>query len=315
MPDRRRLSLWVGVFVLGALITAALSVLFLGARGGILNPRYRLTTYFDDVQGLVSGAPVRLAGRDVGSVEFVSFAPLTGDLPPVRVVMQIDEAVQDRVRSDSVARIATIGLLGDKYVEISMGTAFGRILDDGEEIASVSPLDLGMAVARGTEAIDNIATLAANVNQVVDDFGKAMGGQKVAEATASLTAIVAEVQEGDGLLHNLIYDRYEGGGLDSVERSLAALESILTEVKTGDGTLHQLIYGQPGEEDALGQAMASLAHLESILTKIDAGEGTLGLLVNDPSLYADLQELVGGAQRSLVVRSLIRLSTDGDEGL
>ena len=312
MPDRRRLSLVVGVFVLGSLLVGALSVLFLGARGGILSPRYRLVTYFDDVQGLVAGAPVRLAGRDVGAVEFVSFAPLEGDLPPVRVVMQLDEDVQDRIRNDSVARIATIGLLGDKYVEISMGTAFGRVLTDGEELASISPLDLTMAVARGTEAIDNIATLAENVNRVVAEFGEAMGGQKIAEATGSLTAIVTEIQEGDGLLHSLIYDNYEGSGVDSIEGALARLEAILNEIATGDGLMHQLIYGKPEEQELLTEALSTMARLESILAKIDAGEGTLGLLVNDPSLYADLQELVGGAQRSLVVRSLIRLSTEGE---
>ncbi len=312
MPDRRRLSLIVGTFVVAALVVGALAVLFLGARGGILNPRYRLVTYFDDVQGLVSGAPVRLAGRDIGSVEFVNFAPLGGDLPPVRVVMQVDESVQDRVRSDSVARIATIGLLGDKYVEVSMGTAFGRVLEDGDELASVSPLDLGMAVARGSEAIDNIATLAENVNRVVEEFGTAMGGQKVAEATGSLTAIVSEIQEGEGLLHSLIYDSYEGSGVESIENSLATLEDILNEIAKGDGTLHRLIYGDGEDSDVLSEALVAIHQLNTILGKVDAGNGTLGLLVNDPGLYHDLQELVGGAQRSLVVRSLIRLSTDGE---
>ncbi|MBW2393173.1 MAG: MCE family protein [Deltaproteobacteria bacterium] len=312
MPDRRRLNLIVGSFVVAALAVGAMAVLFLGARGGILNPRYRLVTYFDDVQGLVAGAPVRLAGRDIGSVEFVSFAPLAGDLPPVRVIMQVDEAVQNRVRSDSVARIATIGLLGDKYVEISMGTPVGRVLGDGEELASVSPLDLGMAVTRGTEAIDNIATLAENVNRVVEEFGASMGGKKVADATSSLTAIVAEIQEGDGLLHGLIYDSYEGGGVDSVERSLVSVADILDQIRNGEGTLHQLIYGGSEEGDVLKEALEVTARLNAILAKIDTGDGTLGLLVNDPGLYTDLQELVGGAQRSLVVRSLIRLSTEGE---
>lgn len=312
MLDRRRQSLIVGSFVIASLTVGALAVLFLGARGGILNPRYRLVTYFDDVQGLVPGAPVRLAGRDIGAVQAVSFAPLAGGLPPVRVILQVNEAVQDRVRSDSVARIATIGLLGDKYVEISMGTPVGQVLQDGEELASISPLDLGMAVTRGTEAIDNIATLAENVNRVVDEFGAAMGGKKIAEATGSLTAIISEIQEGDGLLHGLIYDSYEGGGVESVERSLASLADILDQITNGDGTLHALIYGGSEDGDVLQQALAATIRLNSILAKIDAGDGTLGLLVNDPGLYGDLQELVGGAQRSLVVRSLIRLSTDNE---
>ena len=309
MPERRNLSLWVGIFVAAALIVGAFSVVFLGASGGILNPRYRLVTYFDDVQGLVAGSPVRLAGRDVGTVEFVNFAPLTGELPAVRVVLQVDEDIQDRVRSDSVARIATIGLLGDKYVEISMGTPFGRVLEDGEELASVSPLDLSMAVARGTEAIDNIATLAANVNRVVEDFGEAMGGRKLADVTGKLDAIVTEVQEGDGLLHGLIYDPYDGSAVANVESTLATLEDIVDEVATGQGVLHQMIYGGADDQDVLRDALAAVARIDSIVAKIDDGEGTLGLLVNDPGLYQDLQSLVGGAQRNLVVRSLIRLST------
>jgi phospholipid/cholesterol/gamma-HCH transport system substrate-binding protein len=43
---------------------------------------------------------------------------------------------------------------------------------------------------------------------------------------------------------------------------------------------------------------------------VDRGEGTIGLLVNDPTLYEDLKLLVGGARRSAVVRTMIRMSSD-----
>ena len=55
------------------------------------------------------------------------------------------------------------------------------------------------------------------------------------------------------------------------------------------------------------------ARLNSILAKIDTGEGTLGLLLNDPTLYEDLKRLLGGAQRSAVVRTLIRMSAGDKE--
>ncbi len=51
------------------------------------------------------------------------------------------------------------------------------------------------------------------------------------------------------------------------------------------------------------------ARLNSILAKIDRGEGTLGLMLNDPTLYEELKLLVGGANRSTVVRSLIDMVT------
>jgi len=313
MEDSRRLSLIVGAFVVMTLVVIGFVLLSLGSGSGLLRPRYRLVTYFENVQGLVAGAPVRLVGKDVGTVEFVTFAPLEGERPPVRVVLQVDASVQDRIRSDSVTSIGTIGLLGDKYVEISMGTISGRVLQEGDEVASISPVDLNVAVVRGTQAIDNIATLTENVNRVVEEFGESMGGRKMAESFTAMSEMVQEVQRGEGLLHSLIYDSYEGGGVESIEHSLAILEGILDEVSEGSGVLHTLIYEPTAEQDVVMEALEAGARMNSILEKVDKGEGTLGLLLNDPTLYEDLKLLLGGAQRSLVVRSLIRLSTGEGE--
>lgn len=312
MDERRRLSLIVGAFLMAAIAVGAFALLSLGSSTGLLVPRYRLITYFEDVQGLVAGAPVRLAGRDVGSVEFVTFASLGDERPPVRVVLQIDRSVEELVRSDSVASIGTIGLLGDKYVSVSMGTSAGRVLVEDEELASVSPIDLSMAVVRGTEAIDNVASLAENLNRVVGDFHEAMGGERLASAAGAavgaaedLRAVVREIREGSGLLHSLIYDSYEGSEVESVSRSLARLEAILAEVHEGDGMLHQLVY-TPADEQALFVELEEAAErLASALEKIDQGEGTLGLLVNDPTLYYDLKGLTGGARRSWILRTIV----------
>ena len=97
-----------------------------------------------------------------------------------------------------------------------------------------------------------------------------------------------------------------------MSRSLATLEGILNEIAHGDGLAHQLIYEPADRQPALARTAAAAKRLESILAKIDRGEGTLGLLVSDPALYQDLRTLVGGANRSLVVRSLIRLSTQDE---
>ena len=167
----------------------------------------------------------------------------------MRVVLQIDRDVQERIRSDSVASIGTIGLLGDQYVEISMGTSAGRVLEDGAEIASVSPIDLSMAVMRGTEALDNVATLAANLNLVVGSFHEAMGGERLADATGAaakaaedLGGVVRQVREGKGLLHSLIYDEYEGGEVASVRARWRGSSGSSRRSHEGDGVLHDLVY-------------------------------------------------------------------------
>ncbi|RIL03478.1 MAG: hypothetical protein DCC71_15155 [Proteobacteria bacterium] len=309
MERDRRLSIVVGLFVLGALALFAVAVVSLTAQRGPWIPRYALVTHFQNVQGLIEGAPVRLAGKDVGVVESVAFGELGGDKPPVRIGLRVDRSVRDRIRADSRASIGTIGLLGDKYVELSMGSPEAPVLDDGAEVPAVTPPDLQEMLAKGTQALDGIATLAANLNRGAEDFNAAKGAVRIAESAKGISQIVEEVQKGEGLLHSLIYDEHKGGEVESIGRSLATLEGILKEIAQGDGLAHQLIYEPGDEQDTVAAATAAAARLDAILAKIERGEGTLGLLVSDPSLYQELRALLGGANRSVVVRSLIKLSS------
>jgi phospholipid/cholesterol/gamma-HCH transport system substrate-binding protein len=130
----------------------------------------------------------------------------------------------------------------------------------------------------------------------------------------ALADVVDQIKEGEGLLHSLIYDEYEGGGVSSIEASLVTFQGILDQIAHGDGVLHSLIYDAPTEQDIVLEAIEAGSRLNSILAKVDRGEGTMGLLLNDPSLYEDLKRLIGGAERSRAVRTLIRLSTgDGED--
>ena len=90
MDRDRRLSLTVGGFALIALAALVVAILSLSAQQGIFRVRYRLVAYFDNVQGLVSGAAVRLAGTQVGQVESVDLSLRPGGEPAVKVMLQID---------------------------------------------------------------------------------------------------------------------------------------------------------------------------------------------------------------------------------
>lgn len=313
MEADRRLSLTVGAFALVSLAALAFAIVTLSTRSGVWAPRYRLIAYFDNVQGLIAGAPVWLAGRPVGRVESVSFGERPEGGPALQVVLQVDREVRERIRSDSVAQIGTIGLLGDRYVEVSIGTSAGQPLDDGAEIPTITRLDVASVVAKGTQALDSIATLAANLNRVIEAFAKQGGGESLASTLDALRSIVSQLQEGEGLLHSLIYDEYTGGGVESIERSLMRFENILREIDEGEGILHSLIYDAPTEQDLVIEALEAGARLNSILAKVDRGEGTLGMIVNDPTLYEDLKLLVGGANRSRLVRGMVRSLAEEEE--
>ncbi|HEY5658419.1 MAG TPA: MlaD family protein [Myxococcota bacterium] len=302
----------VGAFVLIAVGAAVVAILSLSSQQGIWRDRYRLVSHFDNVQGLIPNAPVWLAGKQVGRVESVDFEERESGRPAVQVVLQVDRDVSDQIREDSVASIGTIGLLGDRYVEVSLGTSRAAVLAPEGELRTINPTDVNLMIDKGAVALESVARLALNLNEVVTDFRANVGGRRLAESIGDVADIVREIQDGDGLLHSLIYDEYEGSGVQSIERSLVTLESILDEIANGQGVLHSLIYDELQEQDIVLEALAAGAKLNSILAKVDSGEGTLGLMVNDPTLYEDLKLLVGGANRSAIVRTMINLTTEGD---
>ena len=311
MEGERRLRLIVGAFVVACLAAFAAAVLSLSAERGFFKPRYRLFAHFENVLGLQQNAPVWLAGREVGRVERVSFGEPDGRQPS-EVELGLDRGVQDLIRTDSTASVGTIGVLGDSYVEIGIGTSSAEPLRDGDEIATVTPVGLGALISKAGRALDSIASLAEDVDGVVGQLRTGELGANLAETARALNDLAVAVRDGAGLRASVIYDNYEGGGVESIERSLASLENILHEVRTGEGILHDLIYEDTREQDLVVEVLEAGARLNSILGKIDRGEGTFGLMLNDPTLYDDLKILVGGAQRSRVVRSLIRMSVGSD---
>ena len=121
MDSEQRVQVRTGLFTLVVLVAAAVVVLFLTREGGLFTPTYALYADFDNIQGLTQNAPVHLAGNHVGRVRSIYFLG-PGAERAIRVELEIDSGVRERIRSDSLAMIQTIGLLGDKYVALTLGS-------------------------------------------------------------------------------------------------------------------------------------------------------------------------------------------------
>src|SRR5215210_1707667 len=114
------MKLRVGLFILLGLIALLGMVYLLGARARLFEARYTIHADFTEVGGLAQGATVRLAGVQIGRVSGVHLPGQPGG--KVRIDLTIAKQFGDRVRKDSAARIDTQGLLGDKIIEVTVGT-------------------------------------------------------------------------------------------------------------------------------------------------------------------------------------------------
>ncbi|NRA03507.1 MAG: MCE family protein [Myxococcales bacterium] len=311
MDQDRTLQFRLGLFTLVVLLGLAAMILFLTREGGLFIPRTALYADFDNIDGLTVNAPVYLAGNSVGRVKSIYFlAP--GAEHAIRTELDMDARVMDRVNADSIATVRTTGLLGDKYVEVTLGSVGGKGLGTGSSLRTEEPPNLNQLADKGVELLDNLIEISASTNAMFEEFGDSMGGRSLAATLELLSQIARDVQEGDGLLHALVYEGDGNRIVRELHTSIRTLNAILSEIQEGEGSLHALIYSRE-ELKTLERVAAASTRLDSILTKIDEGEGTLGALVNDPTVYEDIKILVGGARRSALVRSLINFVRQNED--
>ena len=142
----------VGIFVVVILFLFGAAVFTIGSHQKYFQRQYTLWASFSNISGLIVGAPVRLAGLTVGRVNTIRFPEDTG-AKTITVELKINKAVQKRIRDDSIASIQTMGLLGDKYVEVSLGSPDHAVLQDEARIDSVDPIDLLAYAAKIEETI------------------------------------------------------------------------------------------------------------------------------------------------------------------
>ncbi|GFM83446.1 outer membrane lipid asymmetry maintenance protein MlaD [Pseudomonas cichorii] len=128
--QNRAIETGVGLFLLAGILALLLLALRVsGLSASATNDSYKLYAYFDNIAGLTVRAKVSMAGVPIGRVTAID---LDRDTFTGRVTLEIQKKV-DNLPSDSTASILTAGLLGEKYIGISVG-GDQALLKDGSTI-------------------------------------------------------------------------------------------------------------------------------------------------------------------------------------
>src|SRR5215204_3580709 len=104
---------------MGAIGIKAGGNLKLGQAAHLFTKRYTLVSFVPNTAGLRVGGQVTVAGQLAGSVKTIEFLPVDADtMKNLKIIIEVDQAVQPQVRRDSQAKLKTLGLLGDKVFDI-----------------------------------------------------------------------------------------------------------------------------------------------------------------------------------------------------
>lgn len=253
----------------------------MGKERQLFEKRITYEIHFSRTIGLREGAPVSLAGVTVGRVESLSFPP-DPQQHYIEVRIRVVGDVESRMRKDTLARIRTLGLLGDKFIELSAGSAQSEPLRPGSLIASIDPVDYEALLGEGKDVVSNVI-----------------------EATSSLSAILKSIEDGKGLLGQFVSAESEGKWAETANNLRSAsvsLRNILQSVEKGEGVLGQLVRNREAGETMMRDLRASLSQMRKVTDslqktteKIEKGEGTLGTLIQDPQAG---KEILANLRRS-----------------
>ncbi|MEO7113109.1 MAG: MlaD family protein, partial [Polyangiaceae bacterium] len=281
-------SVKVGIFVLlGLLLTAAISFM-IGDTRHYWDKKLQYRASFADVAGLKPGAPVRMGGIDIGSVDSVAHSATLSD-PRVYVSMSIVKSESSRVLTDTVATVANKGLLGDKMVEMTT-TGTGGPLPAGGLLKTEEPIDLSKYLSKVSDIMDKAEKAVDNVEKGTRPFSDPQFSEDVKASTHDLRVIMDGIANNDSMVHRALLDPREGEKFDRIlnnaESVSANAADVTGQVKSGPGIAHALLY----DGDMSANAAGALSEVHQDLVAIRQGNGIVHALVYGDS---ETQRLMG----------------------
>jgi phospholipid/cholesterol/gamma-HCH transport system substrate-binding protein len=376
----------VGIFVVASFVILALAVIYISAGSSIFAPTFKAVTYLPNVGGLKPGAPVQLAGVEVGDVEQVRILPrelepkneqnskiearsksvrdeiqarkekqvlyqaaekelsirneelkksgavnsqeykklqtsladmrvnlennlnlianledeeirLRQSIQNVEVVLKVDQRYRSWIRKDSEVGVGSIGLLGDKYIDITLGRSEAPSENDERGYAVITgkmQADFRELITGIDDVVGNFGVLSQRFRNLTNKIEEGTVAQFIGdrsfydnlnttltEASTTLktaTELIREIKEGRGTMGRLISDDKL---YSEVNTATSQTNQLLQKVNSGEGSLGKFI-ANPGVYD---KADAVLSSADTIASRISKGEGTLGKLSKDEALY------------------------------
>jgi phospholipid/cholesterol/gamma-HCH transport system substrate-binding protein len=277
----------VGLFVALGFAVLGVLVFLIGDERHMFERQAHLRATFRDVAGLKVGSPVRMGGVDVGHVTDITFGASPEDRG-IHVRFSIVARQLNRVRSDSVVRIASKGLLGDKALDLTMGNS-NQMLADESEVRTEESDDIGNAMRAATEAVGRANEALGNVVAGTRLLADPRFTNDVAAIVHDLRAITRAVSEGPGLAHALLHDPAMTARIDRTlgmaESTMGHVNTVASEVaaltreaRTGHGLVHALLYDREGE--AMLRSFARTADEVAAITRdVRTGNGGLHQII------------------------------------
>ncbi len=246
---------------------------------------------YHKVNGLIKANPVVINGLRVGQVKKVYFKPdLSGDIM-VSMILSTDFPIPN----NSIARIFSSDLMGSKAIELVLGDS-KIILQEGDTLPTSVEEGLMAEVNAQVQPIKKKAEdLLASIDTLVVAFQSIFNEsarENIKESFHNIELTFSNLQRTTSNIDTLVVE--ESTRISDILINLDSLTSALNQNK---GNIQNIITNFEIISDSLAksdipktfaQINTTLVDMQDILEKVNSGHGTLGMLMNDDSLYIEL---------------------------
>ncbi len=273
---------------IGITVIVATLVAFVGYRVMKDVPLFRsattLYTTFEQVHGLIPGNPVNVKGYKIGSVKNMELL----DSDSTRVTMNIENGHE--IPKGSIAVLKSSGVLGGKFIEIQKSDSNENIPNEGSIEGVFEQGIMDSFAKEGAKLSDDVSSsikgleeFLTNLNSTLDDESK----EDISETIQNLSETTRSV-------NNLLQARQQD--IDTMileaKSTLQNFDDLSSENKEKITSLINNLEATSSELESLSNGLNETNQtLNEVLIKINDGQGSLGKMINDPSLYNNMDSL------------------------
>lgn len=266
-------QLKLGIFLIGGLLVCGVLILTIGEikfqRG------YRLHIYFNNIAGLPIKAPVKISGVEVGRVD-----DITLEESKAKVTVWIKHKI--KIHRNTKATIVTTGVIGTKYLEMTLGSLELPILQDGDRITGIDPVTFDEVIQRAINGFENFI-------KSVESF------TKEGELAENISDFFHSAKEASDSLNEIIT-----GKKTSLKNTIEQINKFSENASSITLTLNSVITQRQEDiseiiknlKDLTKKLSDTTEKISKIASKIEKGEGTVGALLSDEKVKTDVEETI-----------------------
>ncbi len=273
-----------GIMMLGAAMFA-LGNIHLGSSDDLI-----LYANFKQVIGLEPKATVRLRGVPIGRVEEIE-----NEIETVSVMLKVNPDIQ--IPKDSIATISTVGVMGEKFVNITPGKDISQYLNDGDRIKGVEESGMDAMFAGMEKTLDNVDELLKAMRSIIGDetFKKS-----VVDMSSNMKDASAHV---NGLVESL--EKTAKGNEDSINQMVSQMQSVLSKMDASMSHVEHMtsnIDKFAGDPQTAENLKTTLQNISETSKSVADMAQNINKFAGDPKVAEDMKATVSNA-RSITERA------------